>query len=90
MRDANGQALVCVYFDQETGRRTAANLLTRDEARRITRERGELPELVRKYCLAIDEPRHPEFVIQADAQNRCTEAIRGRCGKCWEGGIEFS
>jgi hypothetical protein len=90
VRDANRQALVYVYFDHEPGRRTTANLLTRDGAQRITREGGELPEWVRKYCLAIDDPRHPEFVIQADAQNRCTEAIRGRCGKCWEGGIEFS
>jgi hypothetical protein len=34
-RDANGQALAYVYFEDELGRRTAAKLLTRDEARRI-------------------------------------------------------
>jgi DNA-binding LacI/PurR family transcriptional regulator len=34
-KDANGLAVSCVYFEDEPGRRTAAGLLTRDEARRI-------------------------------------------------------
>jgi hypothetical protein len=33
--DATGQALAHVYFEEERGRRAAAHLLTRDEARRI-------------------------------------------------------
>jgi hypothetical protein len=35
VRDANGQALAYVYFEEEPGRRAAAHLLTRDEAWRI-------------------------------------------------------
>jgi hypothetical protein len=34
VRDANGQALAYVYYEQEPGRRAAAKLLTGDEARR--------------------------------------------------------
>ena len=33
MRDHNGQQLAYIYFEDEPSRRTAAKLLTRDEAR---------------------------------------------------------
>lgn len=43
-RDANGQALANVNFEDEPGRRTAANLLSRDEARRIVANIAEMPQ----------------------------------------------
>jgi hypothetical protein len=40
VRDADGQQLACVYFENEPGRRSATKLLTKDEARRIAANIG--------------------------------------------------
>jgi hypothetical protein len=43
IRDHHGQAPANVYFEDGPGRRAAAKLLTRDEARRISFSIAKLP-----------------------------------------------
>ena len=48
VRGHDGQQLAYVYFEEEPGRRSAAKLLTRDEARRIAVNIAKLRELLKK------------------------------------------
>ena len=44
----NGQALAYVYYEEEPGRRSAAKLLSKDEARRIDANVPKLPEILQR------------------------------------------
>jgi hypothetical protein len=48
VRDANGQQIAYVYYESEPGRRSAAKLLSKDEAGRIAANIATLPDLFQK------------------------------------------
>jgi hypothetical protein len=46
VRDANNFAVAYIYFEAEPGRRASANLMTKDEARKVAAGIAKLPDLL--------------------------------------------
>ena len=85
--DATGQALAHVYFEEEPGRRTAAHLLTRDEARRIAVNIAKLPDRCGSRS-RMPERGSGDLVLaarhcrSAAPQRACDPSPAGSCSQC--------
>jgi hypothetical protein len=78
VRDADGQQLAYVYYESEPGRRSAAKMLSKDEARRIAIDLDQQPYWklgVPYHAMAQDHQLPP---VQLSHENAEVERLRIR------------
>jgi hypothetical protein len=57
VRDREGQSVAYVYFEEESGRRSAAKILCKDDAWRIASNIAKLPNVPRDVLKNIAQPK---------------------------------
>jgi hypothetical protein len=78
IKDQAGQKLAFVYFEEEPGPRSAAKLLTKDEARRVAVNLAKLPQLVRG-----GPPKSPTPEQRGDENWLAQKEAEGAAGQRW-------
>jgi hypothetical protein len=74
VRDHNGQQVAYVYFEDEPGRRSAAKLLTRDEA---AKDRGQYRQAAGAVALKTYNLRQTAAVPVGSAVEHCEGILFG-------------
>jgi hypothetical protein len=74
-RNRGGQALAYVYFEDEPGRRSAAKLLERDEARRFAVNIAKQPRISR---ISAIKPEDRAFGVKGDRYMHGTDKSTGQ------------